>query len=205
MKPSRKPARVGATVAATLGHGDLAVRKRIFHLPLWVLAIVALVLLGILAVFAYARTFTQFPPYDDEGLLMISVQGFLRGHALYDQVLTFYGPFYYLYEWFIHSVAGLPLTDDVTRALCIFHWLLASSLLALAAGRITRSAFMGFLVFVQAVLHLVPMAFEPGHPQELVSLLLALSALVAVGGIQKHLTFPLLAAIGAALVLIKVN
>jgi hypothetical protein len=170
-----------------------------------VLAIVALVLLGILAVFACAKTFSQFPPYDDEGLLMISVQGFLSGHALYDQVLTFYGPFYYLYEWFIHAVARLPLTDDVTRTLCIFHWLLASSVLALAAGRITRSAFMGLLVFVQAVLHLVALAFEPGHPQELVALLLALAALVAVGGVQKRWTFPLLGAIGAALVLTKVN
>src|SRR5579872_4643533 len=205
MKPNRKSARVGTTVTAALAHNDLAALKRISHLPLWVRVILALILLGILAVFAYAKTFTQFPPYDDEGLLMISVQGFLHGRALYNQILTFYGPFYYVYEWFIHSVAMLPLTDDATRALCIFHWLLASSLLALAAGRITRSAFMGSLVLIQAVLHLVPMAFEPGHPQELVALLLGLAALVAVGGVQKRSTLPLLAGIGAALFLTKVN
>ena len=35
---------------------------------------------------------------------MICVQGYLGGHRLYNDVLTYYGPVYYFYEWFIHSV-----------------------------------------------------------------------------------------------------
>src|SRR5438876_9168450 len=37
-----------------------------------------------------------------ERYLMITIQGFLEGNALYDSVFTHYGPFYYAYEWVWH-------------------------------------------------------------------------------------------------------
>ncbi|MCX6916602.1 MAG: hypothetical protein NT167_26745 [Verrucomicrobia bacterium] len=155
--------------------------------------------------YAYYTSFSYFAFYDDEGFLMICVQGFLGGHPLYNDVLTYYGPCYYFYEWFIHSVLSVPLTHDFTTALCIFHWLMTASVLAAVGGLMTRSAWVGFFVFMQATLHLTALAREPGHPQELVVLLLAAAVLVAVGGSQRSSVLVVLGAIGAALVFTKIN
>ena len=58
---------------------------------------------------------------------------------------------------------------------------------------------------MQAAAHLTPLAREPGHPQELVTLLLVLAVLVAVGGSQRRIVLVMLGAIGAALVFTKIN
>ena len=36
-----------------------------------------------------------FGAFDDEGYVMISLSSFVKGHALYDDVFTQYGPFFY--------------------------------------------------------------------------------------------------------------
>lgn len=136
---------------------------------------------------------------------MITVRGYLEGHPLYDGVFTAYGPFYYLYEWMVHAVACLPLTHDVTRILCIFHWLAASAILALAGGRMTRSSPLALFIFMQATVHLRHLACEPGHPQEVVILLLTLAALVAARDWKRPWMMPLLGGIGAACTLTKIN
>ena len=171
----------------------------------WIAAVWALIFLLTAVAYAYYTSFSYFAFYDDEGFLMICVQGFLGGHPLYNDVLTYYGPCYYFYEWFIHSVLSVPLTHDFTTALCIFHWLMTASVLAAVGGLMTRSAWVGFFVFMQATLHLTPLAREPGHPQELVVLLLAAAVLVAVGGSQRSSVLVVLGAIGAALVFTKIN
>jgi hypothetical protein len=179
--------------------------KRASCLPRWLLALACLFVLGVTGIYAYSASFSSFAPYDDEGYMMITVQGFLHGYPLYDKVLTFYGPFYYYYEWIIHALAALPLTHDVTRAVCMFDWLLAAFFLALAGVRITQCALTGFFVFILAVLHLRPLVSEPGHPQELVAVLLALGAFIAAGGLERKSTLVLLAAIGAATCFTKIN
>ena len=136
---------------------------------------------------------------------MITVRGYLEGHPLYDSVFTAYGPFYYLYEWMVHTVAFLPLTHDLTRILCIIHWLAASAILALAGGVMTRSPTLVFFIFMQATVHLRPLAREPGHPQEVVILLLALSVVVAARDWKRPWMLPLLGGIGAACALTKIN
>jgi hypothetical protein len=161
--------------------------------------------LVIAVVYAYATGFSYFATYDDEGYMMLGLRTFLNGGILYNDVPTFYGPFYYFYEWVFHFVSRLPVTHDVTRALCIAHWLLASSLLAWACGRITRSVPAALFVFMQAVLHLTALAREPGHPQELAVLLLALAVLVATREPEQRWTLPALATIGVALVFTKIN
>ena len=171
----------------------------------WITAVWALIFLLTAVAYAYYTSFSYFAFYDDEGFLMISVQGYLGGHRLYNDVLTYYGPFYYFYEWFIHSVLSVPLTHDFTTGVCVFHWLTAAAILAAAGGLITRSPWVGFFVFMQATSHLTPLAREPGHPQELVALLLAVAVLVAVGGSQRRSVLVILGAIGAALVLTKIN
>jgi len=95
--------------------------------------------------YAFYTSFSYFAFYDDEGYMMITVQGYLGGHPLYNDVFTLYGPFYYFYEWFLHSVLSIPLTHDFTRVVCIFHWLAAASVLAVAGGLMTRSLWVGSL------------------------------------------------------------
>jgi hypothetical protein len=141
----------------------------------------------------------------DEGYLMITVQGFNSGHALYDVVFTQYGPLYYFYEWLLRSVFGVPLTHDATRMLCVFHWLVASSVLGLASWKMTRSAFAGLFVAMLAVVRLSSIANEPGHPQELVVVLLALGTWAASRFARGRWTLEALALITALLVFTKIN
>ncbi|MGH2479171.1 MAG: hypothetical protein ACRDHW_05915, partial [Ktedonobacteraceae bacterium] len=169
------------------------------------LGVAALAMLAAAAVFTFAIVFSQFAWYDDEGYLMISIQGLLEGHTLYKEILTMYGPFYYFYEWFLHGPLALPLNHDVTRALCAIHWLAASSLLGMTAFRLTRSMPICLFVFMQAVFHLTSLILEPGHPQEIVVLLLGLAVLVATNELGSKWTLRALAAIGAALVFTKIN
>ncbi|MGH7867183.1 MAG: hypothetical protein ACREP9_06010, partial [Candidatus Dormibacteraceae bacterium] len=156
-------------------------------------------------IYAFGITFSQFSPYDDEGRVMISVKGFLSGNALYNDVSSPYGPIYYFYEWIVHTLLRVPLTNDATAVLCVAHWLLAAGILALAGHWMTRSVPMAVFIFMQAVVHLSPLAGEPGHPQELIVMLRALAALVVVRGASRRWTLPGLGAIWAALILIKIN
>jgi len=169
------------------------------------LGIAALAMLAAAAVFTFATVFSQFAWYDDEGYMMLSIQGLLTGHPLYKEILTGYGPFYYCYEWLLHGPIALPLNHDITRALCAIHWLIASSLLGVAAFRFTRSVPIVLFVFMQAVFHLKALIAEPGHPQEIVVLLLALAVLVATNEVESKWTLRALAAIGAALAFTKIN
>jgi hypothetical protein len=174
-------------------------------LPPWILASATLLFLLTAGVYAFTVIFTKFSFYDDQGFIMITVQGYLSGHALYDSVFSVYGPVYYFYEWLIHTVTTLPVNHNVTGILCLVHWLSAAVILALAGVRLTRSVLFGFFVFMQAAVHLINLSGEPGHPQELVVLLLALASLVAAGGVQRRIELASLAAIGAALMFMKIN
>jgi hypothetical protein len=177
----------------------------VFNAQRLALGVAALLFLAVAAVYAYSTAFSYFSAYDDEGYAMLTVRGFLEGHHLYSEVFTYYGPFFYLYEWVIHSVLAIPLTHDATTALCVLNWLIASCIFAVAGGLMTRSVLIAFLIFMQATLHLTPLAREPGHPQELVALLLALAMVVCCARLNRKWTLGALASIGAALMLAKVN
>src|SRR6266567_4620692 len=170
----------------------------------WLLAGAALLFLGVAATYAFYIVFSrQMSP--DEGYLMITVQSFIEGNPLYDSVFTHYGPFYYAYEWIIHRLLSIPLTVDATRLLCLFHWLTAATLLGFAARNMTRSALTGVFVFTQATIHLTAIASEPGHPQELIVVLLALGTLVATRDLKRSRLFEMAAIVTAGLLFTKIN
>ena len=170
----------------------------------WVWILAALILLASAGVYAFCVGFSKFAPYDDEGTLMITVRGYLEGHRLYDDVLTYYGPCYYFYEWFLHGLLSLPLTTDVTKMICVCQWLVASTILAWAGKRLSGSTLLGLFIFTQGVLHLAVLVWEPGHPQEIVVLLLLLAVLAAERGRQLWV-LAILGAITATLALTKIN
>lgn len=164
-----------------------------------------MVSLGIAGVYGYCTIFSKFPPYDDEGFLMLCLRNFLDGLPLYDGVPAPYGPFYFFYQWSLHGLASVPVTHDAAGLLCLFHWVTAALVLALAAGVMTRSVTVALFVFMQATVHLRYLANEPGAPQELAAVLLACATLVATKGSMRPWTLVLLGAIGAALSLTKIN
>src|SRR6187455_434715 len=119
----------------------------------WPLLLTTVAALLISVAYTFYFVFSQSMSLD-EGYLMITVQGFNSGHALYDDVFTQYGPFYYFYEWLLHAVLRIPLTHDATRLLCTFHWMAAAGLFGAAAWRITRSTLAGLFVAMQSLVHL---------------------------------------------------
>jgi hypothetical protein len=169
----------------------------------WIWLTCALILLLVALAYAFYTTFSQALGLD-EGYLMITVQSFLEGQPLYDVVFTQYGPVYYVYEWFLHRVLSIPLTHDATRWLCIVHWLSAAALLGVLGRIMTGSLLAGLFASSQGVLHLAHLGREPGHPQEIIALLLALGV-VAANRIDKKTGLPALGAVAAVLLFIKPN
>ena len=170
----------------------------------WLFGITALLFLAVAAAYAYFIIFSQ-KVGDDEGYLRVTLQSFFSGNPLYDSVFTQYGPFYYLYEWLLHTLFFLPITHDVTRLLCVIHWLIAALVLGAAGGVVMRSVLAGVFVFMQGIVHLTLIANEPGHPQELVAVLLGLGVLAGAKGINRVGVLISLGVIGAALACTKVN
>jgi hypothetical protein len=172
--------------------------------PLWLVGAAGLLFLAVALIYAWFTVFSR-PMSRDEGYLMITVQSFLEGEPLYDSVFTQYGPVYYFYEWLVRVVLSVPLTHDATRMLGIVHWLATAVVLGWAARVMTRSWFGGLFVFAQAMVHLTAMAGEPGHPQELVALLLAVGMLAATCEEGRLGRLAVLASVAAVLAFTKIN
>jgi hypothetical protein len=154
--------------------------------------------------FAWLSLSTSFALYDDEGYVLVSVREFLAGRPLYNEVFSQYGPFYYAYKHLLSLAQGLP-THDLTRVTTLYTWICAAALLGLAGLCLTRSGLAAVAVFCAASLALLPLVNEPGHPQELLVALTALSVAVAASPIRLSLRVPLLASITALACLTKAN
>ena len=110
---------------------------------------------------------SQFQDYDDEGYLLLTVQQFVRGLPLYDEVYTQYGPAYYLWQQVLHTLLGIPVTHDATRVVTVVVWLVCAALVGATVWLLTRRPLFTVIGTVAAFLHLTQLTYEPGHPQEL--------------------------------------
>jgi hypothetical protein len=164
-------------------------------------------LLAVAACVAYPRMFSTFAVWDDEGYLLVSLRSFLAGGALYDQVYTQYGPFYYLAMGLLFEALGLAVTHDSGRLVSLALWLLASGLCAAAMRELTGRLWVGALVLVLTFgSSFQSMAFEPMHPGVLVCALLAgLVASTAWTARRPQTAMAMQGAICAALLLVKIN
>src|SRR5688572_17855150 len=127
----------------------------------------AAVLLSALAWLGHRLVFSQFQDYDDEGYLLLTVQQFVRGLPLYDEVYTQYGPAYYLWQQLLHPLFGIPITHDATRVVTVVVWLVCAALVGATVWLLTRRLLFTLIGTVAAFLHLTQLTYEPGHPQEL--------------------------------------
>jgi hypothetical protein len=154
--------------------------------------------------------FAQFQNYDDEGYLLVTVQQYLQGLPLYDDVYTQYGPVYYMWQWVLHRLLQIPLTHDATRVITLVVWLAGSALASVPVWLLTKHAVFTAIGVAVAFFHLTQLTFEPGHPQELC--LLGVMGVVAAAMWRlvrrRHLGIPTSVALGvlvALTVLTKVN
>ena len=147
---------------------------------------------------------TRFAPYDDEGYILLSVREFLARGALFDEVYSNYGPTYYAYKHLLSIIQGVP-THDITRLTTLYTWMSAAIFLGLAGLWLTRSGLVAVAVFCVTTTGLVALANEPGHPQELLVALTALSIAVAASPLRLRLRVTLLASISTLACLTKIN
>jgi hypothetical protein len=122
---------------------------------------------------AFCTNFSQFKSYDDEGYVMRSVQSYLDGHVLYDEVYTQYGPVYFIWKSFWHRLTGWPVSHDMVRITTLLMWIGSALLASLASFRVTKSLPLASAVYLLTFLVVGNFSNESGHPQEFCALLLA--------------------------------
>jgi hypothetical protein len=172
------------------------------------------VLLGVFAAglgFSFFALFSRFRFYDDEGKMLLFTQHLLNGDALYDQINFLYGPSYLFDRWLLFSWLGFPLSNDAARTVTLLTWGLTALLLATTAWRLAGGTVfalgLGAVVWIATILQLFVLTNEPGHPQELVVLLLAAAFWLPAQLWAKRpgATLMLLGAITGSLILTKIN
>jgi hypothetical protein len=156
---------------------------------------------------AYFTIFNEFAPYDDEGTLLVTLKAFVQGHALYREIWSVYGPFYYELFGGFFKLFGLSITTDASRTIVLVVWVGTSLLFGVAAQRLTGRLSLGLTTMIAAFSALAVLANEPMHPQGLCVLILAFFALFAVNGLRGWIGWSGIAcgALLAALLLTKVN
>ena len=172
------------------------------------LVLTALGLVAAASVLGFTGLFTSLYWYDDEGYVMISVQGFVRGHALYTDVSTQYGPFFFLYRAVVHTIFNLPVTHDVNRLLTLCEWIAIACLSAVFVRRLTGSTWLGLFGATVVFLFLEVMVKEPGHPQGICAILTLLALVTSTARRESRWWKPAIFILGAlvsALVMTKIN
>lgn len=144
---------------------------------------------------------------DDEGYVMVSLASFARGYALYDDVFTQYGPFYYALLGVPLRWSGVEPTHDLVRAGTALEGILVVVLLAWAVWRSTRSLLAACLSCVLVRPALMGLEPEPAHPHGLCLILIAvLIALLAREPARRgRATWFAVGACVAGLALTKIN
>ncbi|WP_414660195.1 hypothetical protein [Horticoccus sp. 23ND18S-11] len=169
----------------------------------WVLPIVAL------AVGGFWDLFTTFKFHDDEGYVLYSLHHFAAGGALYTEVYSQYGPFFFLFNDTLHRLLGFEFTHDASRGLTLLYWVSAAVLGAATVHRHARAAFP-WVVFAAmgTFVHLRQMTFEPMHPGGFIAFVVAgaaWSGANAVAAQQARKLALVIGIAGAVLVFTKIN
>jgi hypothetical protein len=170
-----------------------------------ILLAIATAVTGIL----YARHIfsTRFKLYDDEGYFLVTLSNYLKHGHLYTQVRTFYGPLYFYLQEAIFGVFRLSVTHNNGRLVSLSYLLLSAIFISAFLYRLSSHLLItaaGTLSFVWLGSDI---ANEPGHPQQLILLLLALASFLSLLVDSDDSTWPLflLGAAGGAMLFTKIN
>ncbi len=158
------------------------------------------------AYIGYLRMFTGFTAYDDEGAMLVSLRSFMSGHALYDQVVLQYGPFYF--EVFrVLGMLGVSFDNDSGRLVTLAVWLSIALLAGVAVFAFTRNLGLGLTAYL-ITFATSALTAEPMHPAGLLMLLvigIAAVALFSAGRWSGRWPFLAMGALTAAAILTKIN
>jgi hypothetical protein len=156
---------------------------------------------------AYHRAFSgqNLTSYDDEGTLMMIIKRFLEGHALYDEIVVYYGPLYYLYEWCAHALSGTSVSHDSVRIVSMSFWVTCALLVFLLVYRTTNSLLLAAMAHFLSFRALGFIGTEPAHPQELCVMLLVALGLAACCISSKIGLMIALGALAGAMAATKIN
>ncbi|MEO8368101.1 MAG: glycosyltransferase family 39 protein [Candidatus Solibacter sp.] len=154
---------------------------------------------------AYFRTFGTRPPFDDEGLFINWIQGFMGGQVLYDQVHAIFGPAYFLYQWLGCLLTGTQPSNDSVRLVSSFFWVVVAFLAFLVVRRTTGSWVLALISHLLVFETASFIGQEPAHPQELCLLAVLLVAAISSTRWPKRVQFALYGAIAGVLICTKIN
>src|SRR5437764_11747354 len=132
---------------------------------------------------------------------MLSVKQYLGGMRIYQDVYSIYGPVYYFYNSLLHVLTSSPVTHDVTRLSSLVPWLGCALFCAWATLRLTGSLVVASMAHVFVAAKMVFFRAEPGHPQELLILLLVAFAVLPVFTSHRAVLMIGLGSLGAAITL----
>ena len=134
-----------------------------------------IVLAAALALAGYWLLFSVFMVYDDEGYVLISLKNFAAQGALYDQVYSQYGPFFYLTGDALHRLLGFAWTNTAGRWITLVNWWGTAAVSAWFVWRFTRSASLALYSGAVVFAYLWIMVNEPMHPGGCLALAVALT------------------------------
>lgn len=163
--------------------------------------------LAAMAVAGYVRVFGSLAPYDDEGAFLISLQGFLDGATLYEDLFSQYGPVLFFAEGGLFALLGLELNSDMARLFALTEWLAVSAGCAALTARLTGSPALALGALVTTFAALTGLVNEPLHPGGLLCLLLVaiLACAAFVAPRRPAAALVVMGALGAAAALTKIN
>ena len=156
---------------------------------------------------AYWTIFSQFAVFDDEGYHTWVLRLFTEGHALYNDVFTYYGPFHYELWGGLSALTGITFSTDTGRIVTLAMWLGTSLLLGTVTTRLTHRLSLGVIVQIVSFSVLSSFKNEPMYPGD-TALCLVLGVLaVAVFMSDRHARAALfsIGALVGATVLTKIN
>ncbi len=170
----------------------------------------ALTITALGALISFYHMFSQFMIYDDEGQLMLFVRQLLVGDKLYEQIRCPYGPLYFLQRWLVFSVLAVPLQNDTVRVLAVLTWLCTAFFMSATAWLVSSknlfSLGLAAIAWILSVNRLFAIANEPGHPMELIALVVSLGLfLSALKSLKTPRLFALLGALCGVVISIKIN
>jgi hypothetical protein len=170
------------------------------------IAVFALVV-GLGVAFARRTLSMMYRDYDDEGYMLLSLLHYFRDGGLYTKTYSQYGPFYFWAQTAWFRLLHLPITLDAGRLVTLLYWMLSGFFGGHFVYRFTKNLLLASVGTLACIIEASALANEPGHPQQVVLLLLMMAAWFSVWGGSRtrtvHLFF--LGAIGAALLLTKIN
>ena len=166
------------------------------------------VLAVILAVPGYWLLFTTLMAHDDEGYVLITLKNYSDHGGLYSHVFSQYGPFFYFFHDFGHRIFSYEFNNTTARLFTLGCWLTASVACASLVWKQTQAWWLAGATLFLTFVYLQLMVSEPIHPGGLIAALVALAAWGGADFIGRRAITGLAVAagaVGAALVLIKIN